>query len=159
MDPYNLEGMTSTYLDSGPDAYDVLEVDTIMLGEIVDTGKLQQLDSIFAVNDDIYPPSAVESVKIDSKLYGVPTLQCASFMTELSDENNGPHPPILQDWTSFKEMEKYVDPAHANGTRLVGNFCGIVGHFPHSIWMHTLTSMVQRNSMKALIAIQLMIKS
>ena len=123
-DPYNLECMRSTYLDSGPDAYDVLEVDTIMLGEIVDTGKLQQLDSNFAVNDDIYLPSAVESVKIDSTLYGVPTLQCASFMTELSDKNTGPQTPILQDWTSFKEMEKYVDPAHSNGIRLVGDFCG-----------------------------------
>ena len=121
VDPYDLAKMDSTYLGSGSDAYDVLEVDTILLGELVDTGKLQQLDGIFTVNDTIYAKTTVEAVKILNKLYGVPTLQCANFLTEISDQLQQ---PLLKDWSSFKEMKTVMDPAHARGIRLVGNFSG-----------------------------------
>ena len=124
-DPYNLDKMESTYLDSGPDAYDVLEVDTIMLGELVNTGKLQPLDSIFAVNDDIYAPTAVESVYYKDTLYGVPTLQCTALLMEFADQQNGPQKPILRDWTLFKEMRTIMDPAHTSGIKMVGDFCDI----------------------------------
>ena len=126
-DPYGLDKMDSTYLGTGTDAYDVLEVDTILLGELVNTGKLLPLDSIFAVNNDIYAPTAVESVKIKGKLYGVPTLQCATFLMEFADLQNGPQKPILQDWFEFSEMKASMDSAHSGGVRMVGDFCDVWG--------------------------------
>ena len=125
MDPYDLDKMDKTYLN--PDGYDVLEVDTILLGDIVKTGKVLPLDSIFAGNDDIYAPTAVESAKLGGKLYAVPTLQCANFLTELSDIKKPPQTPILQDWTSYSEMKMVMDPAYASGVRLVGDFTGSFG--------------------------------
>ena len=124
MDPYNVDGMDKTYLS--PDGYDVLEVDTLLLGDIVKTEKVLPLDTIFAVNNDIYAPTAVESVKLDGKLYAVPTLQCANFLTELSGKKP-PQKPILQDWTSYSDMKTVMDPAYASGVRLVGDFTGSFG--------------------------------
>ena len=113
-DPYNLDKMNSTYLKL--DGFDVLEVDTIILGEFVEN--LLALDGIFPVNGDIFLPSAVDSVKIKETLYGVPTLQCASFLTELKAQES---PPILEDWTSYNKMDHVMKGA---GVRLFGDFCG-----------------------------------
>ena len=37
-DPYDLNKLKSTYLTDDRDAYDVMEVDTVLLGELVKTG-------------------------------------------------------------------------------------------------------------------------
>ena len=47
-------------------------LDTILLGEIVQTGHLQPLDDHFTVTEEEFAPSAVHSVTSKSRLYGVP---------------------------------------------------------------------------------------
>ena len=106
-DPYDLKNFKSKYLGNGPDAYDVMEVDTILLGEIIKTGNLQPLDDHFTVTEKEFAPSAVHSVTSSSRLYGVPTLQCASFLMELADEGHHPPTPLLKDWSSFDQLKRF----------------------------------------------------
>ena len=81
-DPYDLNRLNSTYLTDDRDAYDVMEVDTILLGELVKKDLLQALEDHFTVTEDIFIPCAVQSLyyspDLKSHLYGVPTLVCAS---------------------------------------------------------------------------------
>ena len=128
-DPYNLKYFRSKYLGDGPDAYDVMEVDTILLGEIVKTGNLQPLDDHFTVTEEEYAPSAVHSVTSSSRLYGVPTLQCASFLMELVDKDHHPTTPLLKDWSSFDQLKKVLDQAEDQGHKilLAGDFRGSWG--------------------------------
>lgn len=133
-DPYDLKKLTSTYLTDGKDAYDVMEVDTILLGELVKTGRLQALEDHFKVTEDVFTSSAVHSVNysphFDSHLYGVPTLQCASFLMELTDEDHRPKTPLLKDWSSLDQLKMALDRAEVeSGHRilLAGDFRGSWG--------------------------------
>ena len=121
-DPYDLDTMSSTYLGTGKEAYDIMEVDTILLGELAETGKLQFLDGHFSVTAKEYSKSAVQAVNYKGELYGVPTLQCATLLMELSD---GPQTPVLQDWASYADMTKTLDEAYTSKKlHLAGNFNG-----------------------------------
>ena len=88
-DPYNLMKLKNNYLADGEDAYNVMEVDTVLLGELAKSGHLQALEDHFTVTADVFASSAVQSVSysphLKSHLYGVLTLQCASFLMELAD--------------------------------------------------------------------------
>ena len=116
VDPYNEEKLKSTYLTDGDDAYDVMELETTnILKNLATTGHLQALDGLFDVNANIYTPSAVDSVKcapeagMPIQLYGVPTLQCASFLMELADTDFHAEAEVLQDWHSIDEIESTLD--------------------------------------------------
>ena len=128
-DIYNAEKMTSTYLGPGEKAYDVMEVDTILLGEVV--GCLQPLDDYFTITKKEYSESAVRSVTFDKKLYGIPTLQCANFLMELADPDRGPQKPLLRDWTSFGQLKEALDEAidedSCHKPFMVGDFTGSWG--------------------------------
>ena len=134
-DPYDLKTLTSTNLGTGEEAYDVMEVDTILLGELVKAGNLQPLDDSFTVTENEYAASAVQSVKYSShfknRLYGVPTLQCANFLMELADAGHTPKAPILQrDWTSFEQLKEAVDKAEEGSCHklfMAGDFRGSWG--------------------------------
>ena len=132
-DPYDLIKLKSTYLTDDRDAYDVMEVDTILLGELVKTGRLQALEDHFTVTEDVFTPSAVHSVRYSphfkTHLYGVPTLNCASFLMELADEDYTPQKPLLKDWSSFDQLKEALDQAQGSGHRvlLAGDFRGSWG--------------------------------
>ena len=133
-DPYNLKKLKSNHLTDDKDAYDAMEVDTILLGELAKTGLLQTLENHFEVGTDVYTSSAVHSVRysphLKSHLYGVPTLQCASFLMELADVDHTPKTPLLKDWKSFKELKEVLDKAEAESDHrllLCGDFRGSWG--------------------------------
>ena len=100
-DLYDLYKLKSTYLTDDRDAYDVMEVDTIILEELVKTGRLQALEDHFTVTEDVFTPCAVHSVRyspnLKSHLYGVPTLICASFLMELADVDHTSQKTLLKD--------------------------------------------------------------
>ena len=133
-DPYDLKKLTSTHLSNGEEAYDIMEVDTILLGELAKAGCLQPLEGHFKVTEDIYTASAVQSVgyspHFKQHLYGVPTLQCASFLMELADKDNKPKEPLLKEWKSFDELKKALDKAESESgpkVLLAGDFRGSWG--------------------------------
>ena len=100
-----------------------MEVDTILLGELAKTDLVQVLEDHFEVKTDVFTSSAVHSVRysphLKSHLYGVPTLQCASFLMELADVDHTPNTPLLKDWKSFKELKDcllYTSPSPRDAT-------------------------------------------
>ena len=133
-DPYDLKTMTSLHLGTGEKAYDAMEVDTILLGELVKAERLQPLDGHFTVTEKDYAASAVHSVnyspRFKNKLYGIPTLQCANFLMELADTERVPQTPLLQDWTSFEQLKEALDKAEEDSCHklfMAGDFRGSWG--------------------------------
>ena len=133
-DPYDLKQLTSTSLANGEEAYDIMEVDTVLLGELAKSGCLQPLEGRFKVTEDVYTASAVHSVRYSphfkQHLYGIPTLQCASFLMELADKDYNPKEPLLKEWKSFDELKKALDKAESEtGPKvlLAGDFRGSWG--------------------------------
>ena len=131
---YNLEKLRNAYLADGEDSYDVMEVDTVLLGELAKSGHLQPLEDHFTVTEDIFASSAVRSVNysqhLKEHLYGVPTLQCANFLMELADVNYSPKAPLLEEWKSFDQLKKALDRAEresAHRILLAGDFRGSWG--------------------------------
>jgi thiamine pyridinylase len=111
-DPYNLKLLKSTYLTDDESAYDIMELDTVLLGEVVEC--LQPLDNfVCSVTPDVYSSSAVQSVwystHLEKHLYGIPTLQCASFLMELADLNHAPRKSLLKDWSTFDKLKEALD--------------------------------------------------
>lgn len=68
------------------DDVDIMEIDAIILGEIVDQGILLPIDSNFypGYNADDYLPVADESLRYKGALYGIPTLVCGNFFVEFA---------------------------------------------------------------------------
>ena len=133
-DPYSLEKLKTEYLSNTDAAYDVMEVDTVLLGELVSSGRLQPLEEHFEVTEDEFAPSAVHCVRYSQEmkehLYGVPTLQCASFLMELTEENHQPPSPLLDDWQSFDQLKAALDEAEAETNHqifMAGDFRGSWG--------------------------------
>ena len=129
-DPYDLNKLRSVYLADGKDSYDVMEVETVLLGELVRSGHLQPLEDYFAVAEDIYASSAVLSVSysphLKDHLYAVPTLQCASFLMELADVDYTPKSVLLHDIKSFDQLKDALDRADEKSCRIIlaGDFQG-----------------------------------
>ena len=83
-DPYKLDNLR-TYLGSGASAYDLAEVDTILLGELVRSNLIQpDPNPDVPVNDTSFLRSAVDAVKYNGHQYGIPTLVCANFLAEIT---------------------------------------------------------------------------
>ena len=123
VDPYDdLEKFKSIYLTDGPDAYDIIEVDTESLEKLVKTGRLQALEDHFTVTKDVFTPYSVHSVSVctdtDEHLYGVPTLVCAKFVMELADVDHPPQKP-LKDWASFDQLKESLVQAEGSGHSLL----------------------------------------
>ncbi|KAL5516633.1 hypothetical protein EMCRGX_G002018 [Ephydatia muelleri] len=83
-DPYKLDNLR-TYLGSGASAYDLAEVDTILLGELVRSNLIQpDPNPDVPVNDTSFLRSAVDAVRYNGHQYGIPTLVCANFLAEIT---------------------------------------------------------------------------
>ena len=84
IDPYKLDSLR-TYLGSGASAYDVVEVDTILLGELARSNLIQpDPNPEVPVNDTSFLRSAVDAVRYNGHQYGIPTLVCANVLAEIT---------------------------------------------------------------------------
>ena len=80
-DPYSTDNL-KTYL--GTTGYDVVEVDTILLGEMV---KLNLVEPHIPLDDSSFLRFAVDAVRYKGLVYGIPTLVCANFLAAMTSEN------------------------------------------------------------------------
>ena len=78
---YDLDTMRK-YLGTGPDAYDVVEADAILLGEIINLLQPNPAPAI-KVETSSFLPLAVDAVTYGGKIYGIPTLVCANFIAKM----------------------------------------------------------------------------
>ena len=119
-DPYDLKSLESKYLSSNADAYDIMEVDTMLLGELVKSDKVRMLDN---VDTGDFFDWCVQSVTVGDGIYGVPTLQCASFLMEVISDDHSTQSPLLKDWHSFEQLKGTLDNQE-DRILLAGDFKG-----------------------------------
>jgi thiamine pyridinylase len=104
-------GRLATLLGDGPDAADVVEVDSLVLGDLVKSGWVQEA----GVKPAGILPAAWQAAAVGGRAYGVPTYVCSnviySYGAGLADVKDG------GDLLGFL---KTLSPA----TPLVGNFAG-----------------------------------
>ena len=129
--PYSVEKVAG-YLTSHADSFDVLEMDTILLGEVVDEGVVQQLDLARYDLNNVLFPAALDAVTYKRNCYGVPTLHCANFLMELMVSDVPPSEteiccPLEKGEHSVEDLKKMIHRYHGvfeGVSPLVGNFRG-----------------------------------
>ena len=129
--PYSVEKVAG-YLSSHEESFDIVEMDTILLGEVVDKGVMQRLDLARFDLDDALFPVAVDAVTYRGHCYGVPTLNCANFLMELIASDVPPSESEIlcsleKGDHSVEDLRKLVRRYHGlfeGVSPLVGNFRG-----------------------------------
>lgn len=129
-DPYDVDNVAAL-LSDGADAYDVLEIDTILLGEVVDKNVLHPVVlGQFDLTKKLYP-FGLDAVWYGDYYYGVPTLQCGNFLIELASKNATYKPNLLDPFEEGRwNMEDLMELVHTNRysfngySPMVGNFRG-----------------------------------
>ena len=130
-DPYSVESVASK-LTSKPESFDILEIDTILLGEVVDKGLVQRLDLAKLGFENVFFPAAKDGVTYRGNCYGVPTLSCGNVLMELI---SGDLPPsesevlcsLEKGIHSERDLKSVVRRYHSlfkGISPLVGNFRG-----------------------------------
>ena len=114
MDLYDM-GTLSTLLGTGPGAVNMVELDTILFGDLVAQSMLQALP--FDPGDLGLLPTALAAAEVGGTYYGVPTYLCGNYIYSwdegITDVDTG------QGLIDF--LAQHPDPA---ATALVGNFKG-----------------------------------
>ena len=84
--PYDADKMAKDISDK-QESFDVLEMDTILLGEVVQKGVVQPLDlHHYKMYNDLFPVG-LDAVQYEGEYYALPTLHCANFLFELITED------------------------------------------------------------------------
>ena len=114
INPYDLDSLKSKYLSSSTESYDIVELDTILLGELAKGGHAKKLDNMFDIDHlDRLKKSlfswCIHSATVGGSMYGVPTLQCANFLSEIVTDGHTPKQSLLKDCQSFKELKQAID--------------------------------------------------
>jgi hypothetical protein len=128
--PYSLEDFTKN-LSHDSDSFDILEVDTILLGEIVEMGNVQEFDpAVDGLHDDALRVG-MDAVTYKGSCYGVPTLNCGNFLLELISGQEKSDSEVLSSLEtgnhSLGDLQDIVRRYHDlfKGTSsMVGNFRG-----------------------------------
>lgn len=93
-DPYDVDSVASN-LSAEADAYDVLEIDTILLGDVAEKGVLQKLDpDKYGLHED-FLEVGLDAVSYQGAYVAIPTLHCANFLVELISGDAEPEKEIL----------------------------------------------------------------
>ncbi|MEM1323398.1 MAG: extracellular solute-binding protein [Bacteroidota bacterium] len=102
-----------TMLGDGDGAYDVVELDAVLLNYLVDQDLVPDFDSSFIQN--IYP-SAWTATQKDGKFYGMPTYLCSNIIYAYSTE--------IENAANGTELVEVLKGLQSGPTPLVGNFAG-----------------------------------
>ncbi|MEO0589392.1 MAG: extracellular solute-binding protein [Pseudomonadota bacterium] len=76
-DLYDLEKLERWLTDETADGYDVLEIDTLLLGELVNTGAISPWVD---VDEDQFFSAALDASRVNGRFYGIPHLMCGYFL-------------------------------------------------------------------------------
>jgi thiamine pyridinylase len=83
MDLYDFD-ILEILLGTGPDSVDMVELDTLLLGELVSREMVQPLP--FKLDDFGLPSTALKAAVVNSTFYGVPTYLCGNFIYSWDEE-------------------------------------------------------------------------
>ena len=123
-DPYNVDGVRNN-LSSQADPFDILEIDTVLLGEVADLGLLQKLDPDKYKLKENFLDVGLNAVCYKDNYYAVPTLHCGNFLIELIAKDVDTKEEILRPLMTagnhtLKELKDIVHRSPV--TPLIGNF-------------------------------------
>ncbi|UJR09843.1 hypothetical protein I4U23_014068 [Adineta vaga] len=110
-DFYSLTTLTS-WLSSTGNEYDVVEIDTVILGEVVSAGLIAPQFSIFDIPSD-WHPAAASAVQMNQAVYGYPHLMCGYFLFTRDEQ--------VAKVTSLGELADVVNRNVSATYRLIGN--------------------------------------
>lgn len=113
-DPYDIEAIKSRFASNDPNASDMIEIDTVMLGEVVKAGLIQTLPSAEVSND--WLPPASRSAHHNGRLYGIPHWLCGHFIIARD--------PAILKAGSAEELKSLLDAGNENIRHLSGNMLG-----------------------------------
>ena len=113
-DLYTLKSL-KTYFGAGPSAYDVVEVDTILLGEMVKSNFLQpNPDPDIPVNSDSFFRFAVDGVTYNGNVYGIPTLVCSNFLATLNSSKGSQNVDLIGNFQGSWTLPGYYLNGYVN---------------------------------------------
>ena len=125
-DPYEVDEVGNN-LSSKADSFDILEIDTVLLGELAKKGVLQELDpDKYKLRED-FLDVGLNAVYYEGNYYGVPTLHCANFLIELIAGDVDPNKAILRPLETpgnhtLVDLKNIVQRHRVSP--LIGDFCG-----------------------------------
>ena len=131
-DPYNVDAVGNN-LSSKADSFDILEIDTVLLGEVADLGVLQKLDPDKYKLQEDFLGVGLNAVCYKDNYFAVPTLHCANFLIELMAGDVDPKEEILCSLEkgnhSLVELQDVVRSYH----KLFKGVSPVIGDF-HGKW-------------------------
>ena len=93
------------------DAAHILEIDTVILGEIVDTGVIAEISSNkYGLLTENYLPFSLEAVTINDAYYAVPTYICGNFLMGINTDQTGTSTcPLSDGKDSFRQLDTVLN--------------------------------------------------
>ena len=111
-DIYDIDGLKS-HLINDPSAPHVVEIDTILLGEIVDEGLIAEINpQTYDLNiPEAYLPFTLEVVQYNGSYYAVPTFICANYLMGVNVSQTC---PIQNGETAYSDLNNVLNQCKQN---------------------------------------------
>ena len=130
-DIYDLDDLND-HLTSAATAPHIVEIDTILLGEIVDDGLIAQINpATYGLNTSgAYLPSALEAVQYNGNYYAVPTFICGAYLVGVNVGDITQTCPIQNGVADYSNLNSTLNQCKQNllipprTITLAGNFKG-----------------------------------
>jgi thiamine pyridinylase len=113
-DFYDLEVLRAWLTAPGQQGYDVVEADTVLLGDLVTAGLISPWRQ--PTGDRDWHPVAARSVRINEAVYGIPHLLCGHFLITRNRAAAAAR--------NVDELAAALGPVPQGSARLVGNLLG-----------------------------------
>jgi thiamine pyridinylase len=111
---YDLTELEKLLSPSAQPAADLVEIDTLFLGELIADDKIEKWDALPRPED--WHPAAVAAVTVNGDCYGTPHWLCSFFVYS--------HIPEMSDVHTSDDLVRLLDTKGVCATHLTGNFAG-----------------------------------
>ena len=130
-DIYDINDL-KTHLTNDSSAPHVVEIDTILLGEIVDEGLIAEINpQTYGLNvSGAFLPFSLEAVQYNESYYGVPTFTCGNFLMGINVGDISQTCPIDNEVTTYSDLNSILNQCKQDllfpprTMTLTGNFKG-----------------------------------
>lgn len=113
-DFYDFDILRGWLTSPGQQGYDVVEIDTVLLGDLVSAGLISPWRQPRGYRD--WHPVAVRSVQVNEAIYGIPHLLCGHFLITRNR--------AASEARDVEELAAALSVAPKDSARLVGNLLG-----------------------------------
>lgn len=109
VDIYNPENISSYFKTT--DAAHILEIDTVILSDTVDTGVIAEIDrNKYGLSTDIYLPFSLEAATVNGAYYAVPTYICGNFLMGINtNQTDTSTCPLSNGKDSFEKLDSILN--------------------------------------------------